>query len=85
MDFSDSTQSEIFQTKERSPFKIIKVDDSRRIAKIGFKIFKRSFIQGIKLDDENGGKIVDVTWDKSNQPGDWHMADIPKDCAIIGL
>ena len=38
MGFSDTIQSDYFETKELTKFKTIKIDETRRIAKIGFRI-----------------------------------------------
>ena len=43
------------------------------------------FIRGLRLIDEEGNNIIDMTWCPSNMDGDWVTKSIPEHHRIIGL
>ena len=72
--------------REREHLKTIKIDPGRTIRKIGMIVNEDEQLIALRLIDEKGLYIVNVTWmTKDNQSTDWITRTLPGGQDIIGL
>ena len=72
--------------RERETLKTIRIDTSRSIRKIAMIVHEDEQLIGLRLVDEKGVYIVNVTWMTKEQCGsDWITRTIPIGRDIIGL
>ena len=72
--------------RERETLKTIKVDTSRKICKIAMIVHEENQLIGLRLVDEKGVYIVNVTWmTKEHSSSDWTTVTVLNGRDIIGL
>ena len=49
------------------------------------KVSEGSYINGLRLVDNKGENVVDVSWDEITNEGEWTEYDIPEGHEIIGI
>ena len=76
------------RAKRKDPLielKTIDIDTSKTIARICMKVSDGSYINGLRLVDDNGNYIVDVNWDEITNEGEWIEHVVPEGHEIIGI
>ena len=90
-EFTNGIKTPMFETeraKRKDPLielKTIEIDTSKTIGRICMKVSDGSYINGLRLVDNNGNYIVDVNWDEITNEGEWIEHEIPEGHEIIGI
>ena len=90
-EFTNGIKTPMFETeraKRKDPLielKTLNIDTTKTIAKICMKVSDGSYINGLRLIDNKGSYVVDVSWDDITNEGDWVEKEIPKGQEIVGI
>ena len=84
LNFTDGVSTELIKTAayRKDPPKNYKIDQTKRIGKVGARLDEAGEIYGIRFMEENGTKIISINW---VDQGTWVDMDIPNGSSIIGF
>ena len=89
LEFSNGVKTGFFETanSKSSNFELerIVIDTRKTIKRVCMQVTPGSQLKGLRLIDDEGCFLVDVTWDLKHGFKKWVNNDIPEGKAIVGI
>lgn len=84
LNFTDGISTDLIKTQsyKKDSAKNYKIDQSKRVGKVGVRVDEAGEVYGIRLQEENGKNIISINW---VDQGTWVDMVVPNGSSIIGF